>query len=40
MTVRIDIEAQKPDGKPDTVVRIVTENNQALRFNSHGFDEE
>ena len=40
VTVRIEIEAEIPDGAPDNVVRIVTENSQALKFNSHGFEED
>ena len=40
VTVRLEIEAEIPDGAPDQVVRIVTENSQALKFNSHGFEEE
>ena len=40
VTVRIEIEAEIPEGAPDNVVRIVTENSQALKFNSHGFEEE
>ena len=40
VTVRIEIEADIPDGAPDNVVRIVTENSQALKFTSHGFEEE
>ena len=33
-------EAEIPDGVPDNVVRIVTENSQALRFKNHGFEKE
>jgi len=40
VTVRIEIEAEIPEGAPDNVVRIVTENSQALKFGSHGFEEE
>ena len=40
MSVRLEIEAEIPDGAPDQVVRIVTENSLALKFNSHGFEEE
>ena len=32
--------ADIPDGAPDNVVRIVTENSQSLKFTSHGFEEE
>jgi len=28
------------EGAPNNVVRIVTENSQALKFGSHGFEEE
>jgi len=37
---RIEIEAEIPEGAPDNLVRIVTENSQALKFGSHGFEEE
>ena len=40
VTVRIEIDAEIPDGVPDQVVRIVTENSLALKFTSHGFEEE
>ena len=38
--VTLEIEAEIPDGVPDNVVRIVTENSQTLKFTSHGFEEE
>jgi hypothetical protein len=40
VTVKLEIEAVIPDGASDQVVRIVTENSQALKFHSHGFEEE
>ena len=40
VTVRIEIDAEIPDGAPDQVVRIVIENSLALKFTSHGFEEE
>ncbi|MDD4767743.1 MAG: hypothetical protein PHF87_09270 [Desulfotomaculaceae bacterium] len=33
----MEIEAEIPDGFPDKVVQIVTENSQAFRFKNHGF---
>ena len=38
--VTLEIEAEIPDGAPDHVVRVVTENSQTLKFTSHGFEEE
>ncbi len=38
--VTLEIEAELPDGAPDTVVRTVTENAQTLKFTSHGFEKE
>ena len=38
--VRLEIQAYVPDGVPDNVVRIVTENGQGLKFENHGFEEE
>jgi hypothetical protein len=40
VTVTIEIEAEIPDGAPDSVVRIVTENARTLKFSNHGFEEE
>lgn len=41
VTVTLEIEASLPDGVPDHVVRIVTENGQTLKFDSgHGFEED
>ena len=41
-TVRLtlEIEADIPDGAPDNVVRIVTENSRTLKFSDSGFEEE
>lgn len=33
-------EAQVPAGVPENVVRTVTENSRALKFDSHGFERE
>ena len=38
--VRLEIQAYVPEGVPDNIVRIVTENGQALKFENHGFEEE
>jgi hypothetical protein len=38
--VTLEIEAEVPDGAPDTVVRTVTENARTLKFTSHGFEKE
>ena len=38
--VSLEIEAEVPDGVPENVVRIVTENSRTLRFTSHGFETE
>lgn len=40
VTVTLEIEALIPDGAPENVVRTVTENAAALKFASHGFEEE
>ena len=37
--ITIDIEADIPDGVPDQVVRIVSENARTLKFESFGFEE-
>jgi predicted AAA+ superfamily ATPase len=34
----LEIEADAPEGVPDNVQRIVTENCQTLKFTTHGFD--
>ena len=36
--VRLDIQAEIPDGAPDEVVRTVTENARTLKFDRHGFE--
>jgi hypothetical protein len=38
--VMLEIEAQVPDGVPDNVQRIVTENCRTLKFATHGFERE
>ncbi len=38
--VTLEIEADIPNGVPDNVVRIVTENGRALKFTSQGFETE
>jgi predicted AAA+ superfamily ATPase len=40
VTVTLEIEARLPDGAPDQVVRIVTENSRTLKFTTHGFERE
>jgi predicted AAA+ superfamily ATPase len=37
--VKIEIEAEAPDGVPDAVIRTVTENAKTLKFEQHGFAE-
>jgi hypothetical protein len=36
----MEIEATVPDGIPETVVRVVTENGNSLKFTTHGFEKE
>ena len=36
--ITLDVEADVPEGIPDDVQRVVTENCQTLRFTSHGFE--
>jgi len=38
--VTLEIEADIPNGAPDNVVRIVTENSRSLKFTSQGFEQE
>ena len=38
--VTLEIEATVPDGAPENVVRIVTENSRTLKFTSQGFEKE
>ena len=40
VNVTLDIHALIPNGAPPNVVRTVTENSTALRFDSHGFERE
>lgn len=34
----MEIEATVPEGVPEEVVRVVTENCRTLKFRSHGFE--
>jgi hypothetical protein len=38
--ISLDITATIPEGAPDDVVRIVTENCRTLKFDTHGFEDE
>ncbi|MCY4372401.1 MAG: Swt1 family HEPN domain-containing protein [Spirochaetaceae bacterium] len=40
VTVTLEIEAERPDGFPDHVVRTVNENSSTLKFSDHGFEHE
>jgi hypothetical protein len=40
VTVTLEIEAEMPNGAPEQVVRVVTENGRTLRFTSQGFEKE
>jgi hypothetical protein len=40
VTVTLEIEADMPNGAPEQVVRVVTENGRTLRFASQGFERE
>ena len=40
MRLTLEIEADIPDGAPDNVVRIVTENSRTLKFSDSGFEKE
>jgi hypothetical protein len=40
VTVTLEVTARIPDGVPDNVVRIVTENCHALKFDEQGFEVE
>lgn len=40
VNVTLEIEATIPNGTPDNVVRIVTENSRTLKFSSHGFEKD
>jgi predicted AAA+ superfamily ATPase len=37
--VRLEVQADIPEGAPDDIVRTVTENAKTLRFDQHGFEE-
>jgi hypothetical protein len=36
--ITLDVQAEAPEGIPDGVQRVVTENCQTLKFTSHGFE--
>ena len=36
--ITLDVQADVPEGVPDDVQRVVTENCQTLKFTSHGFE--
>jgi hypothetical protein len=38
--VTLEIEAQVPNGIPESTVRTVTENGRTLKFAAHGFEKE
>jgi hypothetical protein len=38
--VRLEIQAEIPNGAPEDVVRTVTENARTLRFDQHGFEQD
>jgi hypothetical protein len=38
--VTLEVEATIPNGAPDSVVRIVTENSRTLKFGTHGFEKD
>ncbi len=40
MKVTLEIEAELPEGAPEQVVRIVTENSRTLKFTSQEFERE
>ncbi|HNQ88093.1 MAG TPA: Swt1 family HEPN domain-containing protein [Verrucomicrobiota bacterium] len=40
VTVTLEIEASVPNGAPEHVVRVVTENSRTLKFTDHGFEAE
>jgi hypothetical protein len=37
--VSLEIQAERPEGFPDNVVRTVTENAKVLKFKTQGFEE-
>ena len=40
MEVTLEIQAYIPDGAPEHVVRVVTENCRTLKFRTHAFETE
>ena len=40
MRITLEIEATLPNGVPDNVVRVVSENCRTLKFVTHGFETE
>ena len=40
VTVTLEIEAERPNGFPENVVRTVNENSSTLKFTDHGFEHE
>jgi predicted AAA+ superfamily ATPase len=40
LKVTLEIEAEIPNGTPDNVIRIVTENSRTLKFKDQGFEKE
>jgi hypothetical protein len=40
VTITLEIEAQVPNGVPETTVRTVTENSRTLKFDTQGFEKE
>jgi hypothetical protein len=38
VTVTLDVQVSVPDGVPENVVRIVTENARSLKFTQQGFE--
>jgi len=40
VAVTLEIEAEIPAGAPEHVVRTATENSRALKFKSHGFEDD
>jgi hypothetical protein len=40
LNVSLEIEADIPEGAPENVQRMVSENSQVLKFDSHGFEQD
>lgn len=38
--ITLEIQVDVPEGVPDNVIRIVTENCRTLKFSNHEFEEE